>query len=259
MSVATPITLIIQPRRPPKKEILVHDCFNQRAGETKQQRCNCKRRIAFVEARVLIDCGSADWLIVTRNGKKQQNRYSLVLTAECIKRKAHSEDALNHKLGLSLTNFEGDYIAPIQMQPGIDPEIEAVRLGTIRERGSEVQSRRKHRVGISMNYRQGDGGVKVGVFGKEQSSGNWKKCNGPDSDEPRNFDEALPNGGQSSSGKGKTDMAFWAQDAGFTEVSTDKRTKPDKWDSFDEAASAETAKFEEEHSETLIMTGREEP
>jgi hypothetical protein len=282
MSVANPITFSIQSRlervkaRPPKgrspkpadrrpsqwppnKEILVHDCFDQRAEETKQQRCGCKRRITFVEARALIERDLADWLIVTRNGKKQQNRYSLVLTAECIKKKAHSEDALNHKLGLSITSSEDYYIAPERMQSGIDREIEAVRLGTIRERGREVESRRKHRVGIEKNFRRGDGGVKVGFFGKEESSGNWKNCNGPDSDELRSFDETLPNGGQSSSKKGKADMANWARDAGFTEVSIDKRTKPGECKSFNETASAETAKLQEEYSETLIMTGREEP
>lgn len=132
---------------PPKLDILVHDCFEQRAGVRKPP-CKCSTHVGFLSARILIERGQADWLLYTRKGKQLQNRKVLVLTATYVKHLAHSQDALNHKLALSLSGFKNYHIAPItsEARSGLDREINLIRLQTIHERKKQVESYRDYRV-----------------------------------------------------------------------------------------------------------------
>lgn len=137
------------PQSPPKLEIVAHSCFDQRNGETKPERCECPR-ISFIEASKLIDAKLADWLLYKRKEKIQENRKSIVLTPEGITDKAKREDAIaGLKDGgrwVRISGYEGYHFAPHEpVQGGLDREIEAVRLGTIRDRKTEVAARRKHR------------------------------------------------------------------------------------------------------------------
>jgi len=131
-------------KRHASEQVLVHDCFDQASGEKQPNHCPCVIRISEREARRLIEKDAAQWLLYKRCGKSLQNKKSLVLLPAEVKRRAHSHDALNHKLALSIQNFEP--IATERIQPGIDPEIMATILLTIKERTAEVVCHRNHYV-----------------------------------------------------------------------------------------------------------------
>jgi hypothetical protein len=150
-----------------RKEILVHICFDQRRGDSKPRRCNCDNRIAYVTARNLIDHGLADFLRYKRRGEELENRKSIVVTAAFLHLQAKSQDALNHKLPLSISAFSEYHMASIadETTSGLDKSVQSVRLGTIAEHKKEVEDRRKHKVGPA-NFRKGAGGLTVGYRGK---------------------------------------------------------------------------------------------
>jgi hypothetical protein len=184
-------TLGVDPlKRTAKKEILCHSCFDQRRDETKPKNCGCNLYCEYWQARNLIDYGWADFLIYRRAGREHQNRKSIVFTGDYLVAHAKSEDALNHKLPLSLSAFTEYQIASITAEAtsGLDQEINNVRRATIHERKTEVESRRKHHVGPA-NFRKGAGGLTVGVGGKivdlTAAGAKVKKGYAPDSDSSR--------------------------------------------------------------------------
>jgi hypothetical protein len=130
------------------QEILVHNCFEQRRDETKSHRCQCYLRIAYADARNLIDKGYADFVLYKRRGQTLENRKSIVLTAEFNRMHARSMDSLNHKLPLSLSDFIGFHVSPVygEAKSGLDRAINDVRRGTIAERKKAVEANRRHRV-----------------------------------------------------------------------------------------------------------------
>src|SRR5580704_5758002 len=164
-----------------KKEILVHDCFSQRHGYTKPLHCSCDTRIEYWKARNLIKKGLAEFLLYKRSGREQENRKSIVVTEEFSAKRAHSLDALNHSLPLSISAFIEYHMAPVSSEVSCgDAKIDTVRFATIHQRKSEVRTRRDHRVGTA-NYRKGAGGMTVGTNIKSkdgvyaiESAGNWK-------------------------------------------------------------------------------------
>ena len=126
-----------------------------------------------------------------RAGREHQNRKSIVFSSDFLHQQAKSEDALNHKLPLSLSAFTEYHIASItsEASSGLDKNINNVRRATIHERKTEVESRRKHHVGPA-NFRKGAGGLTVGV-GKGKivdltaAGATVKKGYAPDSDSSR--------------------------------------------------------------------------
>jgi hypothetical protein len=131
-----------------RQEILVHNCYEQRRGDTKSHRCQCYLRIAYADARNLIEKGYADFVLYKRRGQELQNRKSIVLTAEFNHMQAKSADSLNHKLPLSLSDFIGYHASAVcnEAHSDLDPAINNVRRGTIAERKKEVEANRRHRV-----------------------------------------------------------------------------------------------------------------
>lgn len=46
--------------------VLVHSCFSQALGHPQPPKCNCKKEVAYEEAKRLVRIGEADWLVVFR-------------------------------------------------------------------------------------------------------------------------------------------------------------------------------------------------
>ena len=57
-----------QPFRQPRRLVLLHFCFDQQSGESKQKSCTCKQRVPLEKAIEYVQQGRADWLLV-RNPK----------------------------------------------------------------------------------------------------------------------------------------------------------------------------------------------
>lgn len=61
-----PVSKAVEPSV--KNMVLLHFCFDQQGGETKNEWCPCKKRISRDAAFALVRSGCADWLL-TKNGK----------------------------------------------------------------------------------------------------------------------------------------------------------------------------------------------
>jgi hypothetical protein len=48
----------------PQRTVLLHFCFDQQTGETKQESCPCKQRVSLEEAIEFVQQGCADWLLI---------------------------------------------------------------------------------------------------------------------------------------------------------------------------------------------------
>jgi len=72
-------------QQPPQADtsVLVHDCFNQKAGE-QQPDCACDRRISRLDAAALLREGKADRPVYTRGSKVLSSRNSIVLRREYV-------------------------------------------------------------------------------------------------------------------------------------------------------------------------------
>src|ERR1700683_2354716 len=96
-------------QKPPEADssVLVHDCFDQAGGESKSPDCGCAQRMSKLDAATLIRRGCADALVITRYGKSERRRDSIVLRQ--------------------------DYIAKRRLQMKIDPQ---TMLATIQKQGN---------------------------------------------------------------------------------------------------------------------------
>lgn len=54
---------------PAQRQVLLHFCFNQRAGEIRLKSCPCNQRVSLDEAVSLVKQGRADWLLNTKSVK----------------------------------------------------------------------------------------------------------------------------------------------------------------------------------------------
>jgi len=240
VSAAQAILGVDPSKRTAKKDILCHSCFDQRQDQTKPRDCRCDVYIEYWQARNLIDSGWADFLIYRRAGREHQNRKSIVFSSDFLQQQAKTEDALNHKLPLSLSAFTEYHIASItsEASSGLDETINNVRRGTIHERKTEVESRRKHRVGVA-NFRKGAGGLTVGVGGGKivdltAAGAKVKSGHAPDSDSSRDDILAGNITGQMNS---KADPNYSRGLAGYDNLYSDPKAIPGS-----KAAKLETAR-----------------
>lgn len=113
--VRTTVTDARPAQNPPEADtsVLVHDCFDQVGGETKPPDCGCAQRMSKLDALTLIRRGCADALVITRYGKSEKRRDSIVLRQ--------------------------DYIAKRRLQMKIDPQ---TMLATIRKQGNILSFKR---------------------------------------------------------------------------------------------------------------------
>jgi hypothetical protein len=129
-----------------KKEILLHTCFFQ-GDEIKPRYCNCDVHLSFAQARNMMNRGWAGFLIFKRGTRLQENRKAIVATRAFVNAKAKSEDAMEHKLPLSIEGFLGYHMADVfdEFVSGLDKKIQNNRRREIAERKKEVSAHR-HRV-----------------------------------------------------------------------------------------------------------------
>jgi len=67
----------VTPHRPTKL-VIVHTCFSQAEGESKNE-CSCSERVTEREAYRRVSTEEADWLIVNRNGTSYANHSAIVI------------------------------------------------------------------------------------------------------------------------------------------------------------------------------------
>ncbi len=73
-------------QKPPKPDasVLIHECFDQHGCENKPADCGCVQRIGRLDADSLIRRSCADFLVITRYGKQEKKRDSIVLRRDYV-------------------------------------------------------------------------------------------------------------------------------------------------------------------------------
>ena len=80
-------------QKPPESDtVLVHDCFDQFGGETKPEDCGCSQRIGRLDAAALLRRGCADALVITRYGKSEKRRDSIVLRRDYVAKRTRADE-----------------------------------------------------------------------------------------------------------------------------------------------------------------------